>query len=729
MILHLSDFDRYPRAIVDTKTTNETWLRMAGLLKTMGIKNHYFHLALLDPELQGVDFFSPTLSAELALRAHTEIKHNPWFFIREIARWPNSGKPVSILLNRPALAVWWCTFNCIRFGLVMPRQIGKTTDLVLLHNYLRDFYYGPNNSTFLYTKDTKLRKQTVEDMKAVQSYYPPLLSPVTNYGLGKDLDNQESVSCNLRETKTVTSVATDVAVRASNIGRGGKYKFFHGDETAYCVNAQLSIPQIQFAMGAAVEIAEKYGEIHNAVYTTTAGYLDTEHGKYAYDLITSGMYFGEFLYDAGSKEKAKEIVISNSSDGRCMVNGTFNYRQCGKDDAWFRARCADARTSIEEIENNLLNKWQRGSLKMVLTKEQSDILSNNETACNHTELSHEGYILDWWISKDRINERMSEGWYGIGLDSSQAVGRDANCCIFTDFKTMEVIARSRVTEGSIFKYGKWVASLLIRFPNTVLIIENKASGQALLDIIVYELMRVGINPYTRIYNKLVDEYSKYKDDWEFLRTGGWRDETYYENKYKKLFGISTTSDLRDFLYSTVLQNALSSTGHLVRDSILSDELRGLVDKNGRVDHKNNKHDDLVISWLFIHWFIKHSRNLHLYGLDSRYCLSMVNDLGSMLSPEELKKKQLIMSIRNELHNVKEDLKNSYDTIDIMKNERLIEMKVSQLEGLGDTSMSVDSILKEVNGSRKGGKSLKVSLSELSRSRTKNYYANNYRIFY
>ena len=45
MILFLEDWAKYPTAIPNVKTTNKSWLRLAGLLKSMGVKNHAFPLA------------------------------------------------------------------------------------------------------------------------------------------------------------------------------------------------------------------------------------------------------------------------------------------------------------------------------------------------------------------------------------------------------------------------------------------------------------------------------------------------------------------------------------------------------------------------------------------------------------------------------------------------------------------------------------------------------------
>jgi hypothetical protein len=724
MILHLSDWDNYPSAIVDTTTTNESWLRMASLLKEMKVENHYFHLALHNPKLQGVDPFSPNLTPVELGRIHMEIRENPWYYFREIARVPNGSNPLQFRLSRPILSIYWCIFNSISYYLEMPRQTGKSVGMFLMHNYLRDFIYRRMN-TFLFTKDSGLQKKSVIQMKDMQDLYPPLVSTLIKHGINKDLNNFETVTCNRYGNKTITDIGHDVKLRAENVGRGEYIVFGHSDETPWTSNAHLSIPQIQFAMGAARENATLDGTICCDVYTSTAGYKDTPTGKYAYELLMSGTYWNEKFYDAGSKEKAKEIITLNSPAGKCMVKGTFNHRQCGKTDEWLKKRIADTKTTISDIENNLLLKWLNGALVSFLTKSQIEVITASEMAPLYTEISDEGYVFDWFIPENEIETIMSNGQFGLGLDSSQIVGSDANALILRDFKDLSVIARGRVTEGSLFKYGKYVANLLIAYENITLVPENKASGQALIDHIVHELISVGINPYKRIYNRVIDNpLGLESEDVKLVEKCKGLDEKLYENTHKKLFGFSTNGDNRRFLYDTVIQNAVSSTGHLVRDEILSDELKGLITKNGRVDHSPGGHDDLVVSWLLVDWFIRHSTNLNYYRINPTYSLSMVADNGSTLSPEQIKVLVLTSELKKEISELKDKIKRSTSFIDNKRNERILEVKVNQLKNYGDTSVSLDSILQDISESRKGS-DIRTNILRLQQQRATNYYSSSF----
>jgi hypothetical protein len=156
MILFANDWNAYPTAIADTQTTNVSWVRLASVLKTMGIKNYDFHLALLQPELQGVDPYSLNLTADQQTKIALEIEYNPWYFFREIARIPDGNTPMMVECNRAILSVIWCFFVNIDYALILVRQCGKSTLCDILEIYLLYFYYR-GRTMILLTKDSKLK--------------------------------------------------------------------------------------------------------------------------------------------------------------------------------------------------------------------------------------------------------------------------------------------------------------------------------------------------------------------------------------------------------------------------------------------------------------------------------------------------------------------------------------------------------------------------------------------
>ena len=107
-ILFFDQWADYPHAIVDTKTTNTSFLRLAAIYKKMGIKNHAFILQLHNPDLQGIDPFSEDLTTAQMAAIALECKENFFYFIREIAMAPpiSGNIPVRFKANRGNIATY-----------------------------------------------------------------------------------------------------------------------------------------------------------------------------------------------------------------------------------------------------------------------------------------------------------------------------------------------------------------------------------------------------------------------------------------------------------------------------------------------------------------------------------------------------------------------------------------------------------------------------------------------
>lgn len=691
---------------------------MSAVLKSIGLKNYYFHLALLNPLLQGVDPYSPNLTFEQKAMIALEVQLNPWYFFREVARISSGSTALQFRLVRPSLSMLWCFFNGIDYVLIMPRQIGKSITGDFLEIWLLNYYYQ-NTTMILFTKDDKLRAETIERIKGHMSLLPKWLNPQIVSGKDKDADNTEILTCNRRNNEYKGLIGQPNKLNASNVGRGGTYPYKHTDEVPWIVNVDESLPVLQFAMGAARENAEENDEYHGAIYTTTAGKKDSKSGKYAYHFVESGMYWNEMLYDTKDKYEAREIVKMNSTGGKCLVNGTFNHRQAGKTDEWLRNRISAAQTTRDVIERDMLNHWTSGSESQALSLELLAIIDASERDPEYISVSVDRYMFRWYIPQTEIEYKMQNGFFGIGLDSSNAIGRDANGISLIDFKDLSIKAAMNVSEANLHKFAIWLADFMIRYSNTILIIENKSSAQGILDTIASKMITAGINPFKRIYNRVVDNYVTRADDFNLIKDDSLITEAVYM-KYKKDFGFMTTGRSREFLYDTVLIEAIKSVGHLIYDKVLSNELKGLIIKNGRVDHPEGGHDDLVISSLLVHWFIKHTKNLSFYGIDQFYAMRDVCTEGSLITKEEIAVRQQITAIKNDIINLKERLKAAPSITEGIRDELLIKHKLKQLTDLGDTTLSLDSIMSEISESKTSKRKLRDSLSQLNQYRIHTY---------
>lgn len=701
MILFLEDWARFPNAIIDYQTKNKSFLRQAQVYKQMGIKNHAFLLALMQPELQGVDPHDPNLTLEQKAMIGLECRHNPWYFFREVVRLPQAGSdPVPFLANRGNIALFWAFFCNIDTALIQPRQTGKSASTDCLMVWL--IYVGTRNTRItMLTKDDALRRANVDRLKSIRDAVPKYLVVTTR----EDSDNQFELTCNAYENKYNTSVAQNSEAAANNLGRGLTAPILHCDEGPFINHIGTSLPAALAAGTAAREQAARNNRPYGNIFTTTAGKKDDRDGRFMYDLIHSGAPWNEIFFDAKDKRQAHELVKGNcrklegqrDSDIAALVNITMSHRQLGRTDEWLRAAIANARATGEAADRDFLNVWTAGTQRSPLTAALNEAIRNSEMEVLHNEIN-DRFILRWYIPEHEIAERMAEGHYVIGMDTSEAVGRDAIGFVMLDVRDLSTVAAGTYNETNITRFGAYLLGLMLKYTNTTLVIERKSTGGAILDYLIMHMSAMGLDPFRRIYNKIVDEGA---DDQmrELNRRPEFRTEQFYEVRRKK-FGFMTTAESRTLLYTNVLQEAAKKAGHVVHDKTLSTEIRGLVEKHGRIDHVASGHDDMVVSWLLAHWFLSHGRNLSYYGIASNVVMSAVSEMGRELTEEDLERREHQNMLMDQVDTVLEKLKSCRDEMLIVKYEHQLRFLQSQLDATGvEEVTNMDALIQQVREDR------------------------------
>ncbi len=684
MILFLDDWKKYPHAIVDYDTRNTSFLRQAQVYKSMGIRNHAFLLALLNPAIKGWNPHDPNLTLEQKVMIGIECRFNPWYYFREVVRLPPQGglEPVQFRANRGNIALFWSFFNNIDSALIQPRQTGKSASTDCLMDWL--IYIGARNSRImLLTKDDSLRRANVDRLKGIRDLLPKYLINISK----DDADNQFELTCQFYGNRYSTSVAQNSEANALNLGRGLTAPILHCDEGPFISHIGVSLPAALAAATAAREEAARNGQPYGNIFTTTAGKKDDRDGRFMYELIHSGAVWNEVFFDAPNRTVLRQMVKENGSGGAALVNITMSHRQLGRTDEWLREAIANSRATGEAADRDFLNIWTSGTQRSPLSTQLNEVIRKSEKEVLYSEIN-DRYILRWYIPEEEISQRMSEGHYVVGLDTSEAVGRDTIALVMVDIRDLSVVAAGTYNETNLIRFSAYLLGLMVKYQNTTFIVERKSTGAMILDYLILKLTAMGIDPFRRLFNRLVDE-GKDQDEHmrELQRRPEFRSEIFYD-QHKSSFGFQTTKESRTVLYTTVLQNAAKKAGHLVHDKTLSTEIRGLVEKNGRIDHAASGHDDMVIAWLLCHWFLSHGRNLSFYGINHTQVMVEVSEMGRQLTDEELMERERQYRILDEIDDLLEKLKECRDDVLNLKYEHRLRHLQNQLS---------NSTLEEVNG--------------------------------
>ena len=626
MILFKSDYQQRANYHIDTETKNTSFIKLASLYKKMGISNWAFPLVLYQPELVGINPHNPDIDYETAAKVAVEAKYNPWYAFREVIKIPVQGtvEPVSYTANRANVSMLWCFFNHIDYLLIQPRQTYKSGSVDSLMVYLL-FIAGHKININLITKDSILRQENIERLKSIRDYLPYYFYRDNT----SDVDNKVALTNHNLLNRYKTAVAQKSAAGANNVGRGMTAPIFHFDEVPFISHIAITLPAALAAGTEAREQAKQTNGYYGNIFTTTAGEKTDRDGAFVYKMMDNACVWSERFYDSKNRSDLIDKVIKNRKavegfEQSLLINGTFSHRQLGRSDQWLNEAMANSRGDQEQLKRDFLNIWTSGSRYSPLSASVNEVIFQSEMEPMHIEVTEDNYFLRWYVAKGDKNRFLNENYCVLGLDTSEAIGRDAIGVVLSDIRDMRTIMSANISETNLLCFAHWLADLMCQYKTITLVPEMRSSARVIVDALIIELIGAGIDPLQRIYNKIVDTPERYESLLADLsKRVEYRDRS-VNDACRKAYGFITTQSSRQLLFGNNLQLAATRAGHLVLDKVLSKEIRGLVVKNERIDHTASGHDDVCVAWLLNHWFLTHTRHLDKYRIPSILALSMIN---------------------------------------------------------------------------------------------------------
>lgn len=702
-ILYESDWERWPTAVPDIPglntnfgplkgTRNQSWLEQSYKFRDMGVRHWYFPLALYNPLLSGINIFDPDIDEDTMGAVLMECEHNPWFVMREVMRVPakSGGGHGPLGANRGNIAMFWSCLNSFVTYVQQIRQTGKSLNARMLV-VAWHLFWAEGSQHILFTK-SDLRKEEIREYKTIRSMLPRWMWTLT----AKDSDNQTDFTTLSRDNRTKTYIPQGDPEAANNVGRGQSPVIETVDEPPFLPYAAISIPAMIAASTQTFDEAARKGNIHFLLFTTTAGDLSTDSGKYVYEKIKKrAMPFSELLYDADNREHAIAIIKANSQDDEVpRVDISFNHRQLGYTDEWLRGKISMASASLDQIKRDYLGQWTFGSASNPIPEKLLNKIRNwvNKEIIERIDPKRH-YRLRFHVPYEDALARCSV----MGLDTSNAVGRDAITGIMIAVDTTETLMAFAVSETFLEHFGDWLVDFVVLFEKMTLMPEDKSSWKGINDKLLLKLPLKGVDPGRRIYSRIVDKAQESERDRKIYREycqGSPSDRKYAE--YRNDFGFKTNEDLRATLFSDVLRAATNQSATLIRDPMLIDELSSLVERKGRIDHQASGHDDHVFSWLLANWLLRYGRNLDHYGIDPRSVLGRLKFATNEQTPVELEKFNREERLNMLIENLAEKLENARSSIEVEYYQARLRSAKSELRERAedDTVGSMDRTAKE-----------------------------------
>lgn len=698
MVLFDEDWDKYPHYHCDTKTRNPYFLNVCQTLKSMGVKNHLFPLQLHNRELIGVNPRDPDLPMDLFELVVDECYNNFFYALREVLVAPGStlDTPIWYEANRANMFMYWTYLNGCSPYVVVIRQGGKSyaMDVKLAWAYeLR--LQGCSGS--IITKDEGLRSQNMERLRRICNEIPIKMRGRTL----KDAANSEVYKIPDRENIIRAVICPSSIELADRVCRGQTDTDQNWDEVAYLHNFLIALGSAAPAGARGRNDAKLRGDPYGSMFGTTAGRRDTRSGKVAYELMLDATPWDEALLDSKDRESLQSIVRQGSRRQDLLVFGSFLHSQIGRSDQWLQDTMKECRCFGEEAEKDFGNRWLSGTLSMPFSTEDAERIEKSQPKEIYTEISGKSnFAMRHYTGKLLYSTHHKHNSGVMGMDTSDGIGRDDIGIVVSDVQTGGTTAASDFNNVSLYDFSEYIADYMLQNPKVILVPESRSTARAVMDHVAKILISKNVNPFTRIFNTVVqwpEKHKLIKDDIKYL--------SYVRDNYgyiKKFLGFATAGSgeySRDNLFKQTLTHCVSHCGHLFHDSKLIKQTLAMEIKDGRLDHGAGKHDDMLVSKLLGHWFLMNGNNLDFYGLDRTEVFRSVKVDRDMTEGDKYKN-YMNVRLKDSIQKLATAMESELDPFMYDKMERRLENLYSLLTSDNTVShLSLSDLLESIEAKR------------------------------
>lgn len=590
-----------PNPIYDYKTKNRSFIRTAKQLELLGIKNHSFHLILINPLLQGVDPHSKDLHPQQVAWIIQECSVNIFYYLREVVRIDESGSPqkVRFRMDRGTLAALYCFYNNINFYLIKPRQTGKTVGIEAMLSWAFKFS-GPNADFMFSGNEEGIGKKNLKGMKNILRNLPSYMTKMgttAKNNLGKTIRTTDNIKTYSEPSQNNTAVVAKCASTedsAETIGRGytQSYQFF--DEAEFTKYIDIIVKVSGMSFNTASQNAAKNGSGYCRIFATTPGNLgDKKACQSALKIVDDSLPWDEKFYDNLEELKVKLAAKSKFK----VVYIEYDYKQLGLGEEWFINACGNVGGDTDKIRREILLQRFAGNSNSPFTKDEIEELETN--MMKPIGIKKFGKIYEILFYEKPKKGRK----YFIGIDPSDGTGGDNYAMTVIDPYTLNTVAEFKspyMTEQDIVDLTVWLSKKYFYEP--LIIVERNRNGGAVVNLFKKSELRhcIYAAPEASGDNSMIRDT---------LDENGFIKEEFVRNKY---FGQNTTTKTRQVMMN-ILLDAVHFAKNIVRSKYLVEDIKNLVVKNEKIQAAQGEHDDSVMSWLIAMYIYYHGEKLERYG--------------------------------------------------------------------------------------------------------------------
>lgn len=589
-------------------TSNLSFIQTARDLKSLGINNNAFFLALYNPDLADVDPFSPNLTKEQVQAIINECIINPWYFIRECVRIPEQGGGTGpgagskFRLHRGNLAACWCFFRNIDLYLVIPRQCFKTHSMLACLNWA--YIFGTSNSVFNFSnksqKDSDDNLRKMKEQKDVlpiymQHRYGIEIDESGDFKQVKGLDNVRTMTNPVNGNRIDSKPSAATEEKADGIGRGNSAPIQFYDEVEFTKYIGTIIMAAGPAYVRAAENAKKNGAMYGRIFITTPGNIDSQPVKDSMSTREQAAVFTERLYDM-TEDDIAAFMKANSRNGIIYIE--FNYKQIGMDEEWYQKVCAVSNWDKIKIKREVLLQRIRGTSESPFDPDDLDTINGFRKEPIDEIMVNKIFTLYVYKKLDKTVP------YIMGVDCATGVNNDNTVLMIIDPYTLHPVACMKTPLADAVETAQNIIHVVNRYiPKALVAIESNHLGSAIIAIL--KRSSIAANLYYDIDKAMVPDVETRLDKHGMVMN---------DPNNRRFYGVATTATTRPMMMQILLRHVAERKSDFICRELI-DDLNNLIQKaSGKIEAAQGEHDDVVMAYLIALFVYYHGSKLSRYGI-------------------------------------------------------------------------------------------------------------------
>lgn len=576
-------------------------------------------------------------------------------------------------------------------------------------NFWLTYIVGRGYKSHVITLKSDNRAQFIDAIKRIRTCIPKYLVNPTYRD--KDAGTYLTYrSFGEADTNVMTiSVPQQGQDAAENLGRGLTVGSTTVDEGSYISFIEAIINGCMPSALTEMENMRAAGLPYCINYITTPNTVQHPSGEFMFDKLMGATEWREKFFDSYSESHlAYRLIKASPKDTTSpSVSMVYNYLQLGKDKGWVKETIDKLNLSLSKAKIDLLLMWtEDGENRLFddLTREAINNAKRNTVWSK--EYRDSGLFIDFFISQEEFQQICKpehNDYFLVGCDTSSAINKDACTLIIRSLRSGKVIGVGRYPLAYLDDVATIIVDILVCIPNSLLIIERNYAHH-MIDNLLITLPAKGLDPFKKIFNQIYQYPEKFDKEFQEVKRVGaqYRTKDFYL-RLKQHFGFNTNAKSREEFYGYI-QEAVGMTGFGLNYDKLCDELINLKVKGGRIDHDNNRHDDLVVAWLLTYWFIKRGQSKPLYGIpmgislvDSRNLLN--NHQAENSAANDPVVEGQINQIREQITKLSDELMNTNDNILALRIEAQIRRLSQMLPIETKKLLTIDTVIEEARLTR------------------------------